>query len=137
VPNRLPVSGSRLLLAGGARALIERAMLARVKITALMMALSVLCLMAGVRSASADTATVRCVIQPDAKSASISVTNPLNSEASCRATCTFETATYDDKPQVTCTGPVPAGKEAELCVMHANTSPLVKFLEGSADCRKL
>jgi len=112
-------------------------MFARVKIAALLVVMSMLCLVAGGRSLSADTAAVHCVIQPDARSASISVTNPLNSEASCRATCTFETATYDDKPRIICTGPVPAGKEAELCVMHANTSPLVKFLEGSADCRKL
>lgn len=99
--------------------------------------LSMACLVTGERSSLAETAPVRCVIQPDAKSASISVTNPLNGEASCRATCTFETATYDDKPRVICTGPVGAGKDAELCVMHAQTIPLVKFLEGSADCRKL
>lgn len=112
-------------------------LLRRVKIGCLFAALSMVCLVAGVQPSSAETATVRCVIQPDAKSASISVTNPLNSDASCRATCTFETATYDDKPRVICTGPVAAGKEAELCVMRAKTSPLVKFLEGSADCRKL
>src|SRR3569623_384875 len=107
----------------------------RLKITGRVTALA--CLAASVSGASAETATVRCVIQPDARSASISVTNPYNSEASCRATCRFETATYDDKPLVTCTGPVAASKEVELCVMHATTSPLVKFLEGSADCRKL
>ena len=107
------------------------------KIGCLVAVLSMICLVAGRRSLRAETAPVRCVIQPDAKSASISVTNPLNGEASCRATCTFETATYDDKPRVICTGPVGAGKDAELCVMHAQTSPLVKFLEGSADCRKL
>ena len=107
------------------------------KIGCLVAVLSMACLVAGGRSLRAETAPVRCVIQPDAKSASISVTNPLNGEASCRATCTFETATYDDKPRVICTGPVDAGMDAELCVMHAQTSPLVKFLEGSADCRKL
>jgi hypothetical protein len=107
------------------------------KIGCLIVVLSMICLIAGGRSSRAEIATVRCVIQPDAKSAIISVTNPLNSEASCRATCRFETATYDDKPRITCAGPVAAGKEAELCVMHAKTSPLVKFLEGSADCRKL
>ena len=106
-------------------------------IRCLVAVLSVICLIAGERSSRAEIAAVRCVIQPDAKSASISVTNPLNSEASCRATCTFETATYDDKPRVVCTGPVAAGKDAELCVMRATTSPLVKFVEGSADCRKL
>jgi hypothetical protein len=109
----------------------------RLKVGCLFVALSMACLVAGARSSSADIATVRCVIQPDAKSAIISVTNPLNSEASCRATCTFETATYDDKARVICTGPVAAGKDAELCVMRATTSPLVKFVEGSADCRKL
>lgn len=107
------------------------------KLVALVTLLSAVCLMAGTRVSSADIATVRCVIQPDAKSASIFVANPLNSEASCRATCAFETATYDDKPRITCTGPVAAGKEIELCVMRAATSPLMKFLEGSADCRKL
>ncbi|EFI51848.1 hypothetical protein [Afipia sp. 1NLS2] len=112
-------------------------LLPRPKLVALVTVLSATCLLAGVRLSPADIATVRCVIQPDAKSASISVTNPLTSEASCRATCAFETATYDDKPRITCTGPVAAGKEIELCVMHAKTSPLVKFLEGSADCRKL
>jgi len=106
-------------------------------IRCLVAVVSAACLLVAMPSAVADIATVRCVIQPDARSATISVTNPLNSEASCRATCTFETATYDDKPRITCTGPVSAGKEAELCVMHAQTSPLVKFLEGSADCRKL
>lgn len=107
------------------------------KLVALVAILSAACLVAGTRLSSADIATVRCTIQPDAKSATISVTNPLNGEASCRATCAFETATYDDKPRIICAGPVAAGKEAELCVMHAQTSPLVKFLEGSADCRKL
>jgi hypothetical protein len=111
--------------------------LPRLKIGCLIIALSVSCLVAGGRSSSAETATVRCAIQPDAMSASVSVTNPLNGEASCRATCTFETATYDDKPRIICTGPVPAGKDAELCVMHAKTNRLVKFLEGSADCRRL
>jgi hypothetical protein len=112
-------------------------LLPRPKLIALVMVLSAACLVTGTRVSSADIATVRCVIQPDAKSATVSVTNPLNSEASCRATCAFETATYDDKPRITCTGPVAAGKDSELCVMHAKTSPLVKFLEGSADCRKL
>lgn len=112
-------------------------LLPRLKLVALVTVLSAACLVAGTCLSSADIATVRCVIQPDAKSASISVANPLNSDASCRATCAFETATYDDKPRITCTGPVAAGKEIELCVMHATTSPLVKFLEGSADCRKL
>jgi len=112
-------------------------LLRRVKNGCLFAALSMACLVAGVQSSAAETAKVRCMIQPDAKSASISVTNPLNGEASCRATCTFETSTYDDKPRIICTGPVGAGKSAELCVMHATTSPLVKFLEGSADCRKL
>jgi hypothetical protein len=107
------------------------------KIGCLVAVLSALCFIADGRPSHAETAPVRCVIQPDAKAASISVTNPLNGEASCRATCTFETATYDDKPRVICTGPVGAGEEAELCVMRAKTSPLVKFLEGSADCRKL
>ena len=110
---------------------------ARLNIVALVIALSIVCFLAGARPSLAEIATVRCTIQPDAKSATISVTNPLNSEASCRATCAFETATYDDKPSITCTGPVAAGKDAELCVMRATTSPLVKFLEGSADCRKL
>lgn len=109
----------------------------RLKTVCLVAALSAAFLAVVGRPSLAEIATVRCVIQPDAKSASISVTNPLNSEASCRATCTFETATYDDKPRIVCAGPVPAGKDAELCVMHANTSPLVKFLDGSADCRKL
>jgi len=105
--------------------------------TECLVAVSAVWLVAGGGSAAADIAAVRCVIQPDAKSASISVTNPLNSEASCRATCTFETATYDDKPRITCTGPVASGQDSELCVMHAKTSPLMKFIEGSADCRKL
>jgi len=112
-------------------------LLVRLKIAGLAVAMFAACCVADVRPSAAEVATVRCVIQPDAKSAIISVANPLNSEASCRATCAFETATYDDKPRITCTGPVPGGKDAELCVMQAATSPLVKFLEGSADCRKL
>jgi len=111
--------------------------LPRLKIAGLVTAMSGAFLIVGQLPSLAEIATVRCLIQPDAKSAIVSVTNPLNSEASCRATCAFETATYDDKPRIVCTGPVPAGKDAELCVMHANTSPLVKFLDGSADCRKL
>lgn len=94
-------------------------------------------LLAAVSLSRAEPATVRCVMAPDATSARIVVTNPLATEASCQATCTFETAIHDDKPRIVCTGPVAAKQESELCVMRAKTNPLLRLIESSADCRKL
>jgi len=52
------------------------------------------------------------------------------------ATCSFATEVNNDSPQIICSGPVPAGREAELCVLPSGRNKLAKFLQGSADCQK-
>jgi hypothetical protein len=86
--------------------------------------------------ARAETVPVTCVVQSDAISASVSLTNTLKTDASCIATCKFATDVYDDNPQIICSGPVPAGREVELCILHSGKNKLARLLEGSADCRK-
>ncbi len=85
----------------------------------------------------AEPVPVVCTILPGELSASVLLTNPLNYEASCMATCKFSTPVYDDNPLITCAKPVPAGKQVEMCVLNAAGNKLVKLLEAKADCRKL
>ena len=85
---------------------------------------------------SAESVAVTCSILPDGQSASASLANPFDYEASCLANCKFSTAVYDDNPQVICTKPVPAGKEVEMCVIKAADNKLLKVVEGLGDCRK-
>ncbi|WP_424632066.1 hypothetical protein [Bradyrhizobium sp. SYSU BS000235] len=85
----------------------------------------------------AEPVPVVCTILPGELSASVLVTNPLNHDASCMATCKFSTPVYDDNPLITCAKPVPAGKQVEMCILKAAGNKLVKLLEATADCRKL
>lgn len=84
----------------------------------------------------AEPVPIVCTILPGELSASVLVTNTLNYEASCMATCKFSTPVYDDNPLITCAKPVPAGKQVEMCVLKAAGNKLVKLLEATADCRK-
>lgn len=84
----------------------------------------------------AAPAPVVCTILPGELSASVSLTNPLNYEASCMVNCKFSTPVYDDNPQITCAKLVPAGKQVEMCILKAAGNKLVKLLEATADCRK-
>jgi hypothetical protein len=85
----------------------------------------------------AEPVPVVCTILPGELSASVSLTNPLNYQASCMASCKFSTPVYDDNPQISCAKPVPAGKQVEMCILKAAGNKLVKLLEATADCRKL
>lgn len=84
----------------------------------------------------ADQVAVTCTIMPDAESASVTMTNPFNFQASCMANCKFSTAVYDDNPQIICAKPVPAGRQVEMCRLKAAGNKLLKVVEGIGDCRK-
>lgn len=84
----------------------------------------------------AEPVPIVCTILPDAESASVSLTNPLDYTASCQANCKFSTAVYDDNPQIICAKPVPGGKQVEMCILKAAGNKLLKLVEGTADCRK-
>ncbi|MBI3700524.1 MAG: hypothetical protein HY242_08800 [Afipia sp.] len=88
------------------------------------------------QNADAESVAVTCTILPGAESASVSLTNPLSTTASCLANCKFGTEVYDDNPQIICTKPVPAGKEVEMCILKAADNKLVKVVEGLGDCRR-
>ena len=77
------------------------------------------------------------MLLPGNEVASILLTNPLASEASCIVTCKFSTPTYDNTPQITCAKVVPAGKEVEMCRLTSGGDKFVKLIEGYADCLKL
>lgn len=84
----------------------------------------------------ADPVAVTCTILPGDESASVTMTNPFNYQASCMANCKFSTAVYDDNPQIICTKPVPAGTQIEMCRLKAAGNKLLKVVEGIGDCRK-
>ncbi len=88
-------------------------------------------------SVRAESVAVTCSILPGELTASASMTNPLDYDASCLANCKFGTAVYDDNPQIICAKPVPAGKTVEMCVLKAASNKLEKVIEGLGDCRKL
>ncbi|MEH2509104.1 hypothetical protein V1291_000458 [Nitrobacteraceae bacterium AZCC 1564] len=85
----------------------------------------------------AEPVPVVCTILPGEVSASVSLTNPLNYEASCMASCKFSTPVHNDNPQINCAKPVPAGKQIEMCILKAAGNKLVKLIEAAADCRRL
>ena len=78
-----------------------------------------------------------CTILPGEELASIAMTNPLASDASCIVTCKFSTTKYDNNPQITCAKAVPAGKEVEMCRLTSGGDKFVKLTEGRADCMRL
>ena len=90
----------------------------------------------GAVPAWSDDVPVSCTILPDEYTASIVLKNPFNYDASCLATCKFSTSVYDDNPQIICSKSVPAGKEVQMCILKSDGQKLVKFTEGSADCRR-
>ncbi len=102
------------------------------------LAISCLALLTGVLStpASAESVPFNCIILPGADEASIMMTNPLASDASCIVTCKFSTTKYDNNPQITCAKPVPAGKEVEMCLLTSGGDKMVKLMEGHAECTK-
>ncbi len=85
----------------------------------------------------ADEAPFTCTILPGEDLASILLTNPLASDASCIVTCKFATTKYDNNPQITCAKAVPSGKEVEMCRLTSGGDKFVKLTEGRADCLKL
>jgi hypothetical protein len=87
--------------------------------------------------AKADEAPFTCMILPGEELASILLTNPLASDASCIVTCKFVTTKYDNNPQITCAKAVPSGKEVEMCRLTSGGDKFVKLTEGRADCLKL
>jgi hypothetical protein len=84
--------------------------------------------------AAADAVPFTCSILPGEEVASVLMTNPLASEASCIVTCRFSTTKYDNNPQITCAKAVPAGKEIEMCRLTSGGDKFVKLIEGNADC---
>jgi hypothetical protein len=102
-------------------------------------ALSRLALLSGLISApaAAESVPFNCVILPGNDVASILMTNPLDSSASCIVTCRFVTTKYGDDPQITCAKPVPSGKEVEMCRLPAGDNKLLKLIAGYAECTKL
>jgi hypothetical protein len=90
--------------------------------------------LAGLRQASADQVPLSCTVLPDGQSASLMLTNPFDRESSCLATCQFSTARYDIRPQITCTKPVPAHKEVQMCILMSQGEKLVALMNSSGDC---
>ncbi|WP_249133101.1 hypothetical protein [Bradyrhizobium sp. AUGA SZCCT0182] len=84
--------------------------------------------------ARADQAPFTCTILPGDEIASIAMTNPLASDASCIVTCRFSTTKYDNNPQITCAKSVPSGKEVEMCRLTSGGDKFVKLTGGNADC---
>jgi hypothetical protein len=87
-------------------------------------------------SVSAEPVPFSCVIQPGAQKASVMMTNALTADATCIVTCKFSTTKYDNNPQITCSKPVPAGKEVEMCEISSGGDKMLKLIDGSADCVK-
>src|SRR3954452_1010857 len=86
--------------------------------------------------ADADEAPFACRILPGEELASIVLTNPLSSDASCIVTCKFATTKYDNNPQITCAKAVPSGKEVEMCRLSSGGDKMVKLTEGHAECTR-
>ena len=101
-------------------------------------AISCLALMTGLVSelVSAETVPYKCIILPGEEIASVMMTNPLSSNASCIVTCKFSTTRYNNNPQITCAKPVPAGKEVQMCLLTSGGDKMVKLIEGYAECTK-
>ena len=86
--------------------------------------------------ASAELVPFSCTILPGEDVASILVTNALDREASCIVSCKFSTTKYSNNPQITCTKPVPAGKQVEMCRLTSAGDKMVKLTEGHAECTR-
>ncbi|MGO8911766.1 MAG: hypothetical protein ACLQDM_20920 [Bradyrhizobium sp.] len=86
--------------------------------------------------AAAEPVPFNCVILPGAEVASVTITNSLNSSASCMVTCKFSTTRFGNNPQITCAKPVPSGKEVEMCRLTSGSDKMVKLIGGFAECTK-
>jgi hypothetical protein len=87
--------------------------------------------------ALAEAVPFNCMILPGEDVASLLMTNPLASDASCIVTCKFATAKYDNNPQITCAKPVPSGKEVEMCQLTSGGDKLVRVTKGDAECARI
>jgi hypothetical protein len=85
--------------------------------------------------ALAESVPFKCIIQSGAEVATITITNSLNSDASCMVRCRFSTTRYNNNPQITCAKPVPAGKEVEMCRLTSDDK-MVALIEGFAECTR-
>jgi hypothetical protein len=91
---------------------------------------------ASVPHAMAEPVPFSCTVLPNGESASLMLTNPFDHEASCLASCQFSTAKYGVRPQITCTKPVPGGKEVQMCILDAPGEKLLTLMSSSGDCTK-
>jgi hypothetical protein len=89
-----------------------------------------------INAASAEQVPFSCTLSPDGESASLMLTNPFNHEASCIAVCQYSTAKYDVRPQITCTKPVPGGKEVQMCILRSPGEKLLTLMYSSGDCAR-
>jgi hypothetical protein len=87
--------------------------------------------------ASAELVPFSCVILPGEDTASIRMTNTLDSQASCIVTCEFTTTRSNSSPQITCAKPIPAGKEVEMCRLTSGEDKMLKLADGHAECTKM
>jgi hypothetical protein len=101
-------------------------------------AISRLALLSGLLAApaSAELVPFSCVILPSEDTASISLTNTLDSQASCIVTCEFTTTRNNNSPQITCAKLIPAGKEVEMCRLTSGGDRMLKLVDGHAECTK-
>lgn len=87
--------------------------------------------------ALAESVPFNCMILAGEETASILMTNSLADDASCIVTCKFSTTKYDNKPQIACAKPVPAGKEVEMCRLTSGGDKYVKLIEGKRRLRQI
>ena len=87
-------------------------------------------------AAAAESVPFNCIILSGEDVASVLMTNSLDRDASCIVTCKFSTTRNDNNPQITCSKPVPAGKEVEMCRLTSGGDKMVKLTEGHAECSK-
>src|SRR5260370_12146805 len=87
-------------------------------------------------AAFAESVPFNCIILSGEDVASVLMTNSLDRDASCIVTCKFSTTRNDNNPQITCSKPVPAGKEVEMCRLTSGGDKMVKLTEGHAECSK-
>ncbi len=86
--------------------------------------------------AVAEQVPFSCTVLPDGESASLMLTNPFDHEASCLVTCQFSTAKVGVRPHITCTKPVPAGKEVQMCILTSPGEKLQAMIDSRGDCTR-
>ena len=84
---------------------------------------------------SAESVPFVCEMQPDHQTIRIVLSNPVQRERSCIASCQFQTPLYGGEVQVICAHPVAAdAKEIEMCTKDSGGQQLIRQTFGSADC---